>query len=82
MVKTTNEETKDNAIGLEETPIVIVDPKYFRPTEVDTLLGDSTKAKLKLGWTPKISFDQLVTEMVADDLKEAEKEKLLKLGGY
>jgi GDPmannose 4,6-dehydratase len=82
LVQTTNDVAKDNAIGFEETPIIIIDPKYFRPTEVDTLLGDSTKAKLKLGWTPKISFDQLVTEMVAEDLKEAEKEKLLKSGGY
>lgn len=82
LVETTSQKIKDNPIELEERPIIVVDPMYFRPTEVDTLLGDPTKAKIKLGWTPKISFDQLVTEMVADDLKEAEKEKLLKAGGY
>jgi len=49
--------------------IVAVDERYFRPTEVETLLGDATKAKTKLGWTPKISFDELVKEMVAEDLK-------------
>jgi GDPmannose 4,6-dehydratase len=58
-------------------PIVEVDPKYFRPTEVETLLGDPSKAKEKLGWQPKTSFDQLVDEMVAADLKEAEQEKIL-----
>ena len=58
-------------------PIVEVDPIYFRPTEVETLLGDPSKAKEKLGWQPKTSFDQLVDEMVAADLKEAEQEKML-----
>jgi GDPmannose 4,6-dehydratase len=82
LVEIRNQTVEDDATRLEERPIVIVDPMYFRPTEVDTLLGDPTKAKIKLGWTPKISFDQLVTEMVAEDLKEAEKEKLLKAGGY
>ena len=62
--------------------IVRVDPKYFRPAEVDSLLGDSTKAKLKLGWQPKISFDQLVSEMVAADLKAAELDKILKDRGH
>jgi GDPmannose 4,6-dehydratase len=52
--------------------IISVDPAYFRPTEVDTLLGDASKAKAKLGWTPKVSFAQLVHEMTAADLKEAE----------
>ena len=58
-------------------PIVEVDPKYFRPTEVETLLGDPSKAKEKLGWQPKTSFDQLVDEMVTADLNEAEQEKML-----
>ena len=49
--------------------IIKVDPRYFRPTEVDSLLGDATKAKKKLNWTPKISFEQLVKEMVYEDLK-------------
>ena len=57
--------------------IIRIDPRYFRPTEVQTLLGDSTKARDKLGWVPKISFDQLVTEMVQEDLKLAKREKML-----
>jgi len=62
--------------------IVAVDPRYFRPTEVETLLGDATKAKQKLGWTPKISFEQLVTEMVRADLTAAERDELVKKHGY
>jgi len=62
--------------------IVKVDPRYFRPTEVETLLGDPTKAKQKLGWTPKITFDELVREMVREDLKSAERDELVKKHGY
>ena len=62
--------------------IVAVDPRYFRPTEVETLLGDPSKAKQKLGWTPKISFDELVAEMVREDLKAAERDELIKRHGY
>ncbi|MDH5649891.1 MAG: GDP-mannose 4,6-dehydratase [Gammaproteobacteria bacterium] len=62
--------------------IVAVDPKYFRPTEVETLLGDPKKAKEKLGWQPRISFKDLVTEMVISDLKEAERDELCKTEGY
>ena len=62
--------------------IVSVDARYFRPTEVETLLGDATKAKEKLGWEPKISFDEMVKEMTAADLEEAEKEKLYKDKGF
>ena len=62
--------------------IVAVDPRYFRPTEVETLLGDASKAKNKLGWTPKISFDELVAEMVREDLKGAERDELIKNHGY
>ena len=62
--------------------IVAVDPRYFRPTEVETLLGDPAKAKAKLGWTPKISFDELVAEMVREDLKAAERDELVKKHGY
>lgn len=65
-----------------ECPIVAVDPHYFRPTEVETLLGDPSKAKQKLGWTPKISFDELVAEMVREDLKSAERDELVKKYGY
>jgi len=62
--------------------IVEVDGRYFRPTEVDTLLGDPSKAKKKLGWTPKVSFRELVSEMVREDLKEAEKDQLCTREGY
>lgn len=75
--------------GLEETGtdqhgnvIVKVDPRYFRPTEVETLLGDPSKAKQKLGWAPKITFDELVSEMVREDLKSAERDELVKKHGY
>ncbi len=62
--------------------IIAVDPRYFRPTEVETLLGDPTKAKEKLGWMPKTTFDELVAEMVREDLKSAERDELVKLHGY
>ncbi len=62
--------------------IIQVDPRYFRPTEVETLLGDPTKAKQKLGWTPKISFSELVVEMVQEDYKSAQRDELIKKHGY
>ena len=62
--------------------IVAVDPRYFRPTEVETLLGDPSKAKNKLGWTPKISFKELVSEMVRADLKASERDELIKRHGH
>jgi len=62
--------------------IVSVDPRYFRPTEVETLLGDASKARAKLGWTPKITFRDLVAEMVRQDLKEAERDELVKRHGF
>ncbi len=62
--------------------IICVDSRYFRPTEVETLLGDSTKAKEKLGWVSKISFNDLVDEMVREDLKIAKRDQLIKLHGY
>ena len=62
--------------------IVAVDPRYFRPTEVETLLGDASKAKQTLGWEPKITFEQLVEEMVREDLKTAERDELVKKHGY
>lgn len=57
--------------------IIAVDSRYFRPTEVDTLLGDASKAKAKLGWQAKTSFEDLVVEMMREDLKEAEREQLI-----
>ncbi|OZI30514.1 GDP-mannose 4,6-dehydratase [Bordetella genomosp. 10] len=62
--------------------IVRVDPRYFRPTEVETLLGDPTKAREKLGWTPRTSFEELVREMIASDLKEAQRDALVEENGY
>lgn len=62
--------------------IVSVDPRYFRPTEVESLLGDPSKARLKLGWVPKITFAELVQEMVREDLKSAERDELVKSHGY
>ncbi len=62
--------------------IVAVDPTYFRPSEVETLLGDPSKAKKELGWTPKISFEAMVREMVQHDLVEAEKDLLCETQGF
>ena len=62
--------------------IVAVDPRYFRPTEVETLLGDPSKAKAKLGWTPKTTFEELVAEMVREDLKSSERDELIKKHGF
>lgn len=64
------------------TPIVRIDPRYFRPTEVETLLGDPSKAREKLGWTPKIGFDQLVAEMVHEDFEAAKRDCLVRDNGY
>ena len=62
--------------------IVAVDHRYFRPAEVDTLLGDATKAQQKLGWTPIITLKELVAEMIREDLKSAERDELVKKHGY
>jgi GDPmannose 4,6-dehydratase len=61
-----------------EQVVVQIDPAYFRPTEVDLLIGDNTKAKTKLGWTPKYTLDMLVKEMMEADLAVFQKEKYLK----
>ena len=62
--------------------IVAVDPRYYRPTEVETLLGDASKAHQELGWSPRIKFKELVREMVEEDLKTAERDALVKKHGY
>jgi len=62
--------------------LVAVDPHYFRPTEVDTLLGNPAKARKQLGWKPRVSFDELVAEMVREDLRTAERDELCRREGY
>ena len=71
-------------IGKRNTGEVVVriDPRYFRPTEVETLLGDPSKAMTKLGWAPTTTLEELVAEMVANDQEEAKKEAYLKLKGF
>jgi GDPmannose 4,6-dehydratase len=72
-------------VGIERKSgktIVRVDPRYFRPTEVETLLGDPSKAKEKLGWEPKISFEDMVREMIVEDLKLAERDQVVRQKGY
>jgi GDPmannose 4,6-dehydratase len=77
--KGVNEKGYDNDSG---RVVVEVDPRYFRPTEVETLLGDPSKAAEKLGWRAKVSFQELVAEMVREDIKDAERDLLCKNGGY
>ncbi len=73
----------DKAPGLKLGDVVVkIDPRYFRPTEVETLLGDPSKAKAKLGWTPEITVQQMCAEMVSSDLEDAKKHALLGLHGY
>jgi len=59
-----------------------VDPRYYRPTEVETLLGDPAKAKAKLGWEPKITLSELVSEMVRSDYTSAKRDSLVKAAGF
>lgn len=79
------EGSNENEVGYDAASgrrIVAVDPNYFRPAEVETLLGDPTKAKVKLGWTPSISFSDLVSEMMREDLKDAQRDVLVKTHGF
>jgi GDPmannose 4,6-dehydratase len=72
-----------NEVGYwNDKPVVKIDPRYFRPTEVETLLGDPTKAKQKLGWVPEITAQEMCAEMVANDLAQAKQHALLKQHGY
>ena len=66
----------------DDKPIVNIDPRYFRPTEVETLLGDPSKAKQKLGWVPEITVQEMCKEMVAHDLAQAKQHALLKANGF
>jgi GDPmannose 4,6-dehydratase len=73
----------DNAPALKVGDVIVrIDPRYFRPTEVETLLGDPTKAKEKLGWVPEITVQEMCAEMVASDLAQAKQHALLKKHGY
>ena len=75
--------TGDNAPALKVGDVIVkIDPRYFRPAEVETLLGDPSKAKEKLGWVPRITLDEMVKEMVADDLDKARQHALLKSQGF
>jgi len=75
-------ETVFQKLDLDYKEYVETDPRYFRPTEVDVLLGDATKAQKILGWKPKVSFDQLIDMMIEADLELANKEKTLLDAGY
>ena len=73
---------EEKGIDKQGNVIVAVDPRYYRPTEVETLLGDASKARRELGWEAKVSFRDLVKEMVEEDLKTAEKDALVRKHGY
>jgi GDPmannose 4,6-dehydratase len=72
----------EKAVDKDGNIVVAVDPRYFRPTEVETLLGDPSKAKRELGWTPRTSFEELVKEMVESDLKSAQRDALVLKHGF
>ena len=73
---------EEKGIDQNGNVVVAVDPRYYRPTEVDTLLGDASKAKRDLGWQPRTVFGELVREMVEEDLKAAERDALVQKHGY
>jgi GDPmannose 4,6-dehydratase len=72
----------EQAVDERGKRVVAVDPHYYRPAEVQTLLGDGSKARSKLGWSPKTTFEELVAEMVREDLKGAQREELVRAHGY
>jgi GDPmannose 4,6-dehydratase len=76
------EASKENGLDKNGNVVVAVDPRYYRPTEVEALLGDAGKAMRELGWKPHITFRELVKEMVEEDLKAAEKDALVRKHGY
>ena len=75
-------EARQTMSSSPESAVIRIDPRYFRPTEVETLLGDPTKAKQKLGWVPEITAQEMCAEMVAHDLAQAKQHALLKANGY
>jgi len=75
-------EARQSMHSSPEVAVIRIDPRYFRPTEVETLLGDPTKAKQKLGWVPEITAQEMCAEMVAHDLAQAKQHALLKANGY
>src|SRR4051812_38387227 len=81
-IKWTGKGVDEKAVDKQGKTLVSVDPRYFRPAEVATLLGDPSKAKAKLGWSAKTRFEQLVEEMVTEDLKSAERDELVKRHGH
>jgi len=75
--------TGDNAPALKVGDVIVkVDPRYFRPAEVETLLGDPSKAKEKLGWEPKITLEEMVHEMMENDINIAKRDSLVKEHGF
>ena len=81
-IKWSGKGVDEKAVDEKGKAIVAVDPRYFRPAEVETLLGDPSKAKSRLGWSAKVRFEQLVEEMVVEDLKSAERDELVKRHGH
>jgi len=73
---------QETAVDERGRSVIAVDPNYFRPAEVDSLVGDASKAREKLGWKSKVSFREMVAEMVAEDLKSAERDRLVSSSGY
>jgi GDPmannose 4,6-dehydratase len=81
-IRWTGEGREEKGFDASGRCIVAIDPRYYRPTEVESLLGDATKARTRLGWSPRIGFDELVKEMVHEDFAQAEKEMLVQRNGY
>jgi GDPmannose 4,6-dehydratase len=72
----------EKAVNENGETVVAIDPRYFRPAEVEALLGDPSKAKAMLGWSARVSFEQLVEEMATEDLKSAQRDELVKSHGH